>query len=98
MSAPIDHPSWCIGHGCEARGWHVSRRLTVDADMRTTGQDLDVDQAAAALRLVQLLAADVEPHVTLTNADEDDRFALLLTLRQARILRRLLYRLTALAE
>jgi hypothetical protein len=93
VTGPETHPSWCTGTGCFARGWHVSRALVVEADLRTTGQDLSADQRAAMVRLVQLLAGDSEPHVTLTDAQDDHRSALVLSVRQARILRRFLARL-----
>lgn len=93
MTVPDTHPTWCLGAGCGERGWHISRRLIVDADLRATGQDLRADQPVAGVRLVQLLAGDVEPHVVLTDAQDDHRSAMVLTLRQARSLRRFLARL-----
>jgi hypothetical protein len=92
-----EHPAWCDRSGCTARGWHGSARLLVHADGRTTGQNMAADQPAAAVRLVQLLA-DADPQITLTGGDLDDRAALLLTVRQARALRRFLARLVDQAE
>jgi hypothetical protein len=99
MTVPDQHPTWCAREGCATRGWHASARLLVHADDRTTGQDLQADQPAAALRLVQLLtASDAEPHLALTGGDLDDRTAMLLSVRQSRVLRRLLLRLVQEAE
>ena len=94
MTAPDRHPSWCVGVGCQSRGWHASRPLVV------TGTDNN-GAAATMLRIVQLLG-DAEPHITLTGARVftagDEPPALLLSLRQARTLRRFLLVLAQRAE
>jgi hypothetical protein len=99
VTAPNKHRHWCIGEDGAARGWHASPRLLVHADARTTGQDLKSAEQAAAVRLVQLMVpGDVEPHLALTGGDLDDRAAMLLTVRQSRVLRRFLLRLVEMAE
>jgi hypothetical protein len=98
MTAPDQHPHWCTRDGCATRGWHASARLLVHADELTTGQDLKADPPAAAARLVQLTAGDTEPHLALTGGDLDDRAAMLLSVRQSRVLRRFLLRLVEMAE
>lgn len=88
MTAPEPHPFWCTRQGCGTRGWHTSHTLVVNGGDGGT---------VAHARLVQLIAADVA-NVVLTGPDDDDRAALLFTIRQARILRRFLWRLTQEAE
>ncbi len=103
MTAADQHPHWCTGEGCGTRGWHASATLIIHADARTTGQDLAVDRPAAAVRLVQLVAADAEPYITVNGARTltgagDEGPAMVLSVRQVRILRRFLHRLTEEAE
>jgi hypothetical protein len=89
VTGPGEHPHWCVGGNCNERGWHASRRLVVD---------LSGDGGAAAnLRLVQLAVGDTEPFITLAGTN-DEAPALVLTIRQAKILRRFLARLAELAE
>ncbi|HEY3004203.1 MAG TPA: hypothetical protein VGJ44_17790 [Kribbellaceae bacterium] len=89
MTGPDEHPHWCVGGDCAARGWHASRRLTLD---------LSGDSGSAInLRLVQITVGDSEPHITLAGGGGEAP-AIALTVRQARILRRFLARLAELAE
>jgi hypothetical protein len=89
VTGPAEHPHWCERNNCSDRGWHASRRLTLD---------LSGDSGAAVnLRLVQITVGDSEPHITLAGGGGETP-AIALTIRQARILRRFLARLAELAE
>jgi hypothetical protein len=89
---PDAHPLWCTRQGCAARGWHASRPLTAVQP----GSDQPEPVTA---RLVQLLAPHADTHLTLTAGRGEGAAGpqLLMTVHQARILRRFLGRLVELA-
>jgi hypothetical protein len=82
----LQHPYWCLRRNCAELGAHTSRAL-VAADPDDTTDPVTVG-------LMQLLAGRARPQIGLTTPGD----AVLLSVDQARILRRYLGRLVDVAR
>jgi hypothetical protein len=97
VTAPTEltHPLWCLRERCAERGWHASRPLVA-----RQAPDSDPLQAVTC-RLIQLVGVDdVDPYVNLTAGTGGGAAGpeLVMSIQQARILKRFLGRLVEMAE